>query len=277
MQPLLVAEWIRFSMNNNTGSVYGPVYSWRAGQSLGIDLICQSSVCSFNCYYCQLGQIEEISIERRLFIQTEQVMNDFLHSKWQESDIITFSGSGEPTLATNLGETVKEIKKITAIPLLLLTNGAMLGESQVIADCQNIGRVYIKLDATDEAMFQQINRPAPGITLEKVIGNIVKFKKEYPGYTGIQTMLSPTCAFDMEQYIRILEKIQPDEVQLNTPKRPYPRNWHISSRGGHTEELRHYKSTPLRVITPEEANAIENKLRERTGLKIITVYDQISK
>jgi wyosine [tRNA(Phe)-imidazoG37] synthetase (radical SAM superfamily) len=40
-------------------SVYAPVASWRFGSSLGIDPIGLVSTCSFNCAYCQLGEIEQ--------------------------------------------------------------------------------------------------------------------------------------------------------------------------------------------------------------------------
>ena len=62
-------------------------------------------------------------------------MDDFFNSHWKESDIITFSGSGEPSLALNLGESAREIKKVTSIPLLLLTNGTLLDDPKVIEDC----------------------------------------------------------------------------------------------------------------------------------------------
>ena len=84
-------------------TIYGPVDSWRFGRSLGVDLILVSSVCSFNCVYCQLGNIQEITAGRRLFVPTERVMEDLRASDWRGSDIVTFSGSGEPTLALNLG------------------------------------------------------------------------------------------------------------------------------------------------------------------------------
>ena len=38
-------------------TIYGPVDSWRFGKSLGVDLIVQTSICSYNCVYCQLGSI----------------------------------------------------------------------------------------------------------------------------------------------------------------------------------------------------------------------------
>ena len=258
--------------NPPLSSVYGPVESWRVGSSLGIDLICATSTCSFNCIYCQLGSIQDKTNQRSLFIPTTQVMQDFEASRWREADIVTFSGSGEPTLATNLGEVSLAIKAITPIPQLLLTNGTLLDDPEVIEDCQTIDRVYVKLDAPDEVLFQRINRPVDGITLQRVLHNIETFRRHYKGYFGIQTMLAPTWAFDVEAYAALLLAIQPDEVQLNTPKRPYPKYWHISSRGGHNEELRQYESVPLRTISREEAEEIEQQLIARTRLNIVSVY-----
>jgi wyosine [tRNA(Phe)-imidazoG37] synthetase (radical SAM superfamily) len=57
-------------------SVYGPVESWRYGRSLGIDPIGPISACSFNCVYCQLGEIEQPTDERQLFIPTAQILAD---------------------------------------------------------------------------------------------------------------------------------------------------------------------------------------------------------
>src|SRR5438445_7291041 len=83
-------------------SIYGPVESWRVGKSLGVDLLLQTSICSFNCIYCQLGDIQQKTIERQIYVSTEQVARDLRQSHWEEADIITLSGNGEPTLALNL-------------------------------------------------------------------------------------------------------------------------------------------------------------------------------
>ncbi|HOJ62499.1 MAG TPA: radical SAM protein [bacterium] len=252
-------------------TVYGPVRSWRVGLSLGIDLILETSVCSFNCIYCQLGNIQVVTNQRKLFVPTDTVLRDFLASRWRESDIITYSGSGEPTLATNLGEVAREISRITPIPQLVLTNGALLQDPQVIQDLQGVHRVYVKLDAASEEMFQRINRPANGITLASIVDQVKRFRKRYKGMLGIQVMFMPLNRNETERLAEILRDIQPDEVQLNTPTRPYPRYWHIASRGGHTEALRPYPSTPLRTISREEAAAIETRLRDLTGLPIVAV------
>jgi wyosine [tRNA(Phe)-imidazoG37] synthetase (radical SAM superfamily) len=260
--------------NQFESTVYGPVLSWRVGQSLGIDLILETSVCSFNCIYCQLGSIQVISNQRKVFVQTSKVIDDFKASLWQKSDIITYSGSGEPTLARNLGEIASHIARITDIPQLVLTNGTLLNDPEVIADLQKVDRVFVKIDAASEDKFQRINRPVSGVTLESIVKSAQNFKRQFNGVLGVQVMFLPLNKGDVDQLAKLLIDIKPDEVQLNTPTRPYPKSWHIAARGGHNKDLRPYESTPLRAISIEDAQEIEDRLKELTGLNIVSVYQQ---
>lgn len=264
------------SSSSFVSTVYGPVPSWRVGKSLGIDLIRDNSVCSFNCVYCQLGYIQDITNQRREFVSTETVLQDFEASRWRESDIITYSGNGEPTLATNLGDVAKGIRDITDIPQLCLTNATTLGTQEVIEDLQSVDRVFVKIDAASETAYQRVNRPVQGITLEQIINDAVRFRDIYNGYLGVQCMFLPLNIQEAEDFAAILNRIQPDEVQLNTPKRPYPKEWHYTARGGHSKELRNYESSPLKPISMEDAERIEAYLREHTNLNIISVYQNNS-
>ena len=101
-------------MKKISSCVYGPVNSWRMGKSLGIDLLKVDSICSFACVYCQLGKINRLTDERKLFVPTAEVISELKKSNWREADVITFSGSGEPTLAANLGEAICAAKNLTA-------------------------------------------------------------------------------------------------------------------------------------------------------------------
>ena len=175
----------------NVSTVYGPVRSWRVGWSLGIDLIFVNSVCSFNCSYCQLGFIQERTNIRREFIPLEKLKEDFRNSDWKKSDIVTFSGSGEPTLALNLGEAIKWIQKFSGKPVLVLTNGTMLGDKQVRQDLLEAERVYIKLDTSDDRTFKLINRPVEGITLSGIVEASETFRTEYKKFLGVQLMILP--------------------------------------------------------------------------------------
>jgi wyosine [tRNA(Phe)-imidazoG37] synthetase (radical SAM superfamily) len=258
----------------NSKTVYGPVSSWRFGASLGIDPIFEVSTCSFNCIYCQLGSIQRVTSEIKIYVPTEKVLEDFQESlkKNEKIDVITYSGSGEPTLAKNLGEIIKGIRKIApSIPQYILTNATLLNNPSVIEDLNLLDKVILKLDAGSEEVFQLINRPDKDITLNGIIQGILNFKKQYKGSIEVQTMFMPINYEDLESLANILKKIGPELVQLNTPKRAYPLSWERENRGNHLG-IHLHKTANLRIISEKEASDIETKLAEMTGLKFLSVY-----
>lgn len=253
-------------------SVYGPVKSWRVGSSLGVDLLLVDSICSFRCIYCQLGRINVHTSERRIFVQTERIMADLAVSDWRSADVITLSGSGEPTLAANLGEVIREIKVFTRKPVVVLTNSVHLGDADVRRDLAYADRVFCKLDAADDRMLQLIDRPVEGVTVRSIVEGIKALRREYRGHLAIQTMLLPLNATQLAGLAELFVEIGPDEVQLNTPLRAVPREWIRQSRGDHGE--RNYPTVSLKVIDRAQAARIEDELRRLTGLRIVSVYEK---
>jgi wyosine [tRNA(Phe)-imidazoG37] synthetase (radical SAM superfamily) len=255
-------------------AVYGPVKSWRFGLSLGIDPIFEISTCSFNCIYCQLGSIQRVTPDRKVYVPTQKVLDDFkdVLNQGAEFDVITFSGSGEPTLATNLGEIIDGLKILApGKPILVLTNSTMLILDDVRKNLQHADRVIVKLDAGDDQTLRQMNRPAEGVTIQRIIEGIKEFKKSFTGELDVQTMIMPTNIEKIESIAELLKEISPHVVQLNTPLRPYPVQWVRDSRGNSLDKTE-VETRTLRVITPEEAKHVEETLREKTGLKILSVY-----
>lgn len=258
--------------NAPTSTVYGPVKSWRVGRSLGVDLLFRTSICSFRCIYCQLGKIEVPTRERQVYVPTEKVLADLEASDWQEADIITLSGSGEPTLALNIREVIRGIKARTGKPVMVLTNATTLEDPQVRQDLQEADKVFCKLDAADERTLQLIDRPVPGVTLEGIVRGIKALRAEYPGYMAVQSMFMPQNNKEIEAFAAILTDIAPDEVQLNTPLRPVPKGWYIEARGNHERNQAPYPAVALKHLDKDEARALASRLRELTGLKVVNVY-----
>ncbi|MEJ2080560.1 MAG: radical SAM protein [Acidobacteriota bacterium] len=241
-----------------TTTVYGPVRSWRVGASLGVDLICINSVCSFNCSYCQLGSIRIRTNERRSFVPTSKVLEDFEASDWRAADIITFSGSGEPTLALNLGDVIAGIKARTDKPTLVLTNGTLLDREDVREELLASDRVFVKLDAATPETFRRVNRPVPRVRLEGIVEAASRFRQEYSGWLGIQMMFLPNTRDSLDDYARLIRRIRPNEIQVNTPTRPYPDGWYLASRGSHDGV--DYPAHPLKPLSPERLRQIEEAL-----------------
>ena len=201
-------------------SVYGPVSSWRLGRSLGIDPICSDKkICSFDCVYCQLGEGEK-TYERREFVSLEKLKEDLKIIKDVKADVITLSGTGEPTLAKNLREMVDYVRSISDLPLAILTNSSLLAEKEVRDVLYGLDIVVAKLDVSNENLFKDVNRPHGGISFDKYLESIKKFRENYSGKFALQIMFVGENKKYVQDLANIVKELDPDEVQINTPLRP---------------------------------------------------------
>ena len=112
--------------------IYGPVPSRRLGFSLGVDIL-PFNTCSLDCIYCQLGTTDKKTLRRKKYSDVETILGQIKNVIASEKriDYITFSGSGEPTLNVFLGKLIREIKKITSIPVAVITNSTLLSQKNV--------------------------------------------------------------------------------------------------------------------------------------------------
>jgi wyosine [tRNA(Phe)-imidazoG37] synthetase (radical SAM superfamily) len=215
----------------NLHHIYGPVPSRRLGQSLGIDPI-PMKTCNWNCVYCQLGRTAPLTNQRREFIPREEILEEFRTAleehDFQEIDWVTFVGSGEPTLHQGLGWLIRRIQELTDTPAAVITNGAALHLPEVRQALQTADAVLPSLDAGSPALYQQINRPHPGLDFHRVLQGLADFRSEYPGNLWVEVMLVRGLN-DTEHALQdlksALEPIQPDEIHLSTPTRPPAETW----------------------------------------------------
>ena len=204
--------------------LYGPVPSRRLGRSYGVDIV-PFKICTLDCVYCQLGKTPEKTIERRDYVPVKAVLAELKDKLAErlEADFITISGSGEPTLNSRLGELIDGIKKITDIPVAILTNATLLYRQDVRADCARADVVLPSLDAGDEQTFQKINRPHKDISIEKLIEGLLAFRNEFAGQIWLEVFFVEGLNTGTEQIAKIkaaIERIRPDKIQLNTAVRP---------------------------------------------------------
>jgi wyosine [tRNA(Phe)-imidazoG37] synthetase (radical SAM superfamily) len=204
--------------------IYGPVPSRRLGLSLGLDII-PYKTCSFNCIYCQLGRTIKKTIERKEYVEVDEIINELKNtlSLNQKIEYITFSGSGEPTLNIGIGKMIKRIKSITNIPVVVLTNSSLLFYDDVRKDLLNADVIVPSLDAGTEKTFKKINRPHNLIKFDKIIEGLEKLRKEYKNKIWLEIMLVKGIndnINELKELIHIVNTLQPDKVHLNTPVRP---------------------------------------------------------
>ncbi len=206
--------------------VYGPVPSRRFGLSLGVDVV-PFKACTYDCIYCQLGRTTDLRNERAMFYTPQEVLTDIKDAlqKGPRPDVITFAGSGEPTLYAGLGEVVTGIKALTDIPLVLLTNGSLLMDPDVADAAARCDVVAPSLDAGDADTFRKVNRPDPGVDFDAMVNGLVAFRKRFKGQYRLEVFLNAALTDNTEALHRIaalIEHIQPDAIDINTAVRPVP-------------------------------------------------------
>ena len=204
--------------------LYGPVPSHRLGRSLGIDLV-PYKVCSYDCIYCQLGSIGNTTVTRKEYADNTIVLDELQHKLASGSppDYISLAGSGEPTLHSGIGDLIRSIKEMTAVPVAVLTNGSLLWMPEVQDALLAADLVLPSLDAGDPATFQLANRPDSSIDFDRMVQGLVDFSRRFTGEVWLEVFLLADINDDEPAVRRIaalVERIKPTRVQLNTVSRP---------------------------------------------------------
>ncbi|MBZ0166092.1 MAG: radical SAM protein, partial [Candidatus Omnitrophica bacterium] len=199
--------------------LYGPVESWRIGRSLGVDPLSDcDKICNLDCIYCQLGHTHQLSNERKVYVPTDKIAGELstLPAKL-DIDYVTFSGRGEPTLASNLGDMIQAVKDFTEFETAVITNSTLLYLPDVQRDVSRADLVIAKLDAFDEVSFARIDQAMSGISFEQTLRGLRAFHSRYLGTLAVQVMFVEENRHCAEQIAQLVRDISPDEIQINTP------------------------------------------------------------
>jgi len=210
--------------------VYGPIPSRRLGRSLGVDPI-PLKTCNWNCIYCQLGRSTPLTNERREYIPREAILaevQETLTHHSSEIDYISFVGSGEPTLHSELGWLIRAVKAITTIPVAVITNGVLLHRADVRQELLAADVVMPTVSAGTADLYRTIHRPHPRASFERLVEGLVAFRGEYTGQLWVEVMLIHALN-DTEEALRnlerVLRRVQPDQVHIILPDRPPAEPW----------------------------------------------------
>lgn len=204
--------------------VFGPVPSRRLGFSLGVDVI-PYKTCALDCVYCQLGSSHRPSVVRRRYVNARPVVEQIraVLNRKGRIDYITFSGSGEPTLNSDLGKMIRGVKRITEVPVAVLTGASLLDRPEVRRELSSADLVVPSLDAGTERVFRRVNRPHPSLTLDKITEGIAAFSRGRRGKLWLEVMLvrgMNDSEGELRALARRIRRIAPDRVQLTTVARP---------------------------------------------------------
>ncbi len=210
--------------------IFGPVPSRRLGLSLGVDLV-PHKTCSLDCVYCECGKTTVLTVTPDQYVPVAEVQRElsaFLETA-PKLDMITFSGAGEPTLNSGIGEIAAFIKAgYPQYKLTLLTNGTLLYQPEVRRRLMAIDLVVVSVDAADMEGLQAVNRPHPRLTMEMIGEGLIAFRKEFRRTLWAEVFLVPEKNTGEAALVAIrdlLGRIRPDKIQINTLDRPGTEPW----------------------------------------------------
>jgi len=210
--------------------LFGPVNSRRLGLSLGVDLV-PFKTCSLNCVYCECGCTTALTARVEEHVPTDGVIAelDAYLAPRPRLDVITFSGSGEPTLHSGIGRIIDHIRSAhPGYRTALLTNGTLFWREDVRRAVLGADTIVPSLDAAGEEAFARINRPAQGITAAIVVDGLVSLAREYRGELIMEVFIVPGINDGADELGRIrdaCERIRPAKIQLNALDRPGTEHW----------------------------------------------------
>ncbi len=210
--------------------IFGPVPSRRLGVSLGVDLMVHKT-CTLDCVYCECGKTTHLTLNKKQYVRVDEIKKElgrFL-ANGPKLDHITFSGSGEPTLHSQIGEIISFVKfGYPQYKIALLTNGTLLYQREVVESILDVDIAIVSLDAVSEKTFNKINRPHAELAVARIVEGLISFRERFVNQYWIELFIVPGIndgGNEMKKIQKTLSLIKPDKVQLNTLDRPGTESW----------------------------------------------------
>lgn len=205
--------------------VFGPINSRRLGVSLGVDLV-PLKVCPLDCVYCEARATTLLTMERKEYVPVDTVLEELesVLAASPQLDYITFSGSGEPTLNSRIGDVISFIKnRYPQYKVCLLTNGLLLGDKELQKDIAQIDLLIPSLDGSNAAEYEAVNRPVSSMPFDKFISALNDYLPHAPMPVYLELFILPGVNDSDEsisRFAEIIKSLKVDRVQLNTLDRP---------------------------------------------------------
>lgn len=205
--------------------VFGPINSRRLGVSLGVDLV-PLKVCPLDCVYCEARATTLLTMERKEYVPVDAVLEelDRTLSASPQLDYVTFSGSGEPTLNSRIGDVIRFVKeRYPQYKVCLLTNGLLLGDPELQADLAQLDLLIPSLDGSNAAEYEAVNRPVSSMPFDKFVAALKDYLPRAPMPVYLELFIMPgvnDSDSSIARFAELIRNFKVDRIQLNTLDRP---------------------------------------------------------
>jgi wyosine [tRNA(Phe)-imidazoG37] synthetase (radical SAM superfamily) len=219
--------------------IFGPVWSRRLGESLGINLLpANRKVCNFNCIYCECGLTPKETpfsefpsrgdVKNLLSIRLQEMKN-----KGEYLNSITFAGNGEPTLHPDFSSIMSDTVEVrNAIfpeaKITVLSNATRAGLKNIFEALSLADLNILKLDSAIESTLLHINCPTGNFSLQSLVDSLKRFN----GKLIIQTLffrgkfmgtdIDNSSASEISAWLKVIGTLQPECVMIYSLARDTP-------------------------------------------------------
>jgi wyosine [tRNA(Phe)-imidazoG37] synthetase (radical SAM superfamily) len=190
-----------------------------------------------------VGATNRFTRERKEYIPYTELIEelDSVLSAHPKLDFITFSGAGEPTLHSRMGDIINYIKSnYPQYKICLITNSTLFDDEQLVQEILPVDVMLPSLDAVSEKAFQIINRPCPGIRIADIIESMIKVRQRFKGQFWLEIFFVPDIndtPEELQLFRNVILRMEPDQVQLNSLDRPGTENWVVPETHERLQEI----------------------------------------
>ncbi|MEY4388015.1 MAG: hypothetical protein RLY20_3298 [Verrucomicrobiota bacterium] len=226
----------------NNRFVYAVLSPRAHGLSVGVNMN-PDRKCDFDCIYCEVNRnqppLERSLVTAVMAAELERTLAYVTSPEFRETGPyrnlpeellrlhhVTISGDGEPTLAPNFAEAVREIVHVRAVgrlpffKLVLITNCSGLDRPEVQQGIKLLTRadeIWVKLDGGTQEYLNKVNRP-DAVPLEKILANILLIAKQRP--VVVQSLFpaingAEPLAEEIEEYAMRLRELKQAGAQIS--------------------------------------------------------------
>jgi wyosine [tRNA(Phe)-imidazoG37] synthetase (radical SAM superfamily) len=140
--------------------------------------------------------------------------------KYPYIDYITICGIGEPTLNTDIGSIIRQIKDLYPYyKLALITNSTTLHDLDLCEAILLCDLIMPSLDAASQKVFEKINRPHKDLQISQIIESLIAFRQKFKNQLWLEIFFLENIN-DTENELKLLKeaclKIKPDLIQINS-------------------------------------------------------------
>lgn len=209
------------------GIIYGPVNSRRLGRSLGLNIMpTGGKLCPFNCIYCHYGWTEYVEPDASAHLgdlpsaaDVEGALERALPGIDPPPAFITFSGNGESTVHPEFERIVEAVAGVrdrsgVDAKVAILSNSCAVGREDVRRALCKLDVRIMKLDAGTQGVFELMNRPAPGITIDGIVQGLKVMDDVTLQSMFVQGEVTNATEADIDAWFTRVAEIKPVFVQV---------------------------------------------------------------